>query len=110
MGMAYGPLVAICVATILAAPVSAQNQIVIPDEDTRFVEEANTGVGTDLTMRAVTVKGQNQLRGAYGDKWQPGEVQTRAAQVCTEAGMRLVYFQPGNKDSRGRTKFAAVCQ
>ncbi|SMX37872.1 hypothetical protein [Maliponia aquimaris] len=66
--------------------------------------------GTELQMRAVTVKDQNQLRGYFGDKWEPGEVRDKAAQVCAEAGMRLVYFQPGNTDSSRRTQFAAVCQ
>ncbi|BBU58268.1 MULTISPECIES: hypothetical protein [Mameliella] len=105
-----GRVVAFCMLAILCGPVLAQDQIVIPDEDTRFIQEAPTGGGTGLTMRAVTVKDQNQLRGAFGDKWQPDEVRARAAQVCAEAGMRLVYFQPGNRDSKGRTQFAAVCQ
>jgi hypothetical protein len=69
-----------------------------------------TGQGTELQMRAVTVKDQNQLRGLYGDKWTAEEVRMRAGTVCAEAGMRLVYFQPGNSDSRGRTQFVAVCQ
>ena len=66
--------------------------------------------GTGLEMRAVTVRDQNQLRGRFGDKWQADEVRTRAAQVCEEAGMRLVYFQPGNTLSTGWTEFTAVCQ
>ncbi|WP_305969419.1 MULTISPECIES: hypothetical protein [unclassified Mameliella] len=105
-----GRAAAFCVLAVLCGPVLAQDQIVIPDEDTRFIQEAPTGGGTELTMRAVTVKDQNQLRGAFGDKWQPEEVRARAAQVCADSGMRLIYFQPGNRDSKGRREFAAVCQ
>ena len=65
---------------------------------------------TTLEMRAVTVKDQNQIRGRFGDAWTATEVRERAAILCTEAGMRLVYFQPGNSDVNGRTEFAAVCQ
>ncbi|MBY6113371.1 hypothetical protein KUW09_04455 [Mameliella alba] len=110
--MRIGPLhlTILCMGTALGLPVLAQDQIVIPDEDTRFIQEAPTGGGTGLKMRAVTVKDQNQLRGSFGDKWQADEVRARAAQVCGEAGMRLVYFQPGERDSKGWTQFAAVCQ
>ena len=66
--------------------------------------------GTDLVMKAVTVKGQNQLRGRYGSAWEAGEVRDEAAKTCAENGMRLIYFKPGKSDSKGRTEFAAVCQ
>ncbi|MGP6087172.1 hypothetical protein [Antarctobacter jejuensis] len=97
---------------IAAGPLWAQGQgqIVIPDDGSDIVQQAPAGGGTGLTMRAVTVKDQSQLRGSFGDKWQPAEVRERAAITCAEAGMRLVYFQPESPDSRGQTKFAAVCQ
>lgn len=103
-------LLSVWMLILAAVPVWAQGQIVIPDEDTRYIQQGPTGGGTELTMRAVTVKEQNQLRGRFGDKWDPAEVRQRAAAACAEAGMRLVYFQPGNSDSKGRTEFAAVCQ
>lgn len=105
-----GMLMALALAVLADGPAWAQGQIVIPDDGRGAVQEVPTGGGTELTMRAVTVKDQSQLRGFFGDKWEPGEVRERAAIACAEGGMRLVYFQPGNTDSRGRTQFAAVCQ
>ncbi len=97
---------------IAAGPLWAQGQIIIPDDgsDALQAAPAGGGGGTELTMKAVTVKGQSQLRGRFGDKWQADEVRQRAAMTCIEGGMQLVYFQPGNTDSKGRTEFAAVCQ
>lgn len=66
--------------------------------------------GTDLIMKAVTVQGQNQLRGRYGSAWEAGEVRTEAAKTCAENGMRMIYFKPGKTDRKGRTEFAAVCK
>ena len=91
MGAAYG--VVLCGGLAVAA-----------------VAQGSPTDGTELQMRAVTVKDQNQLRGYFGDKWEPGEVRDKAAQACAEGGMRLVYFQPRNTDSTRRTQFVAVCQ
>ena len=63
-----------------------------------------------MTMRRVEVKNQKQLRGSYGSAWTPDEVRTEAAKACAEAGLRLVYFKPGQSNARGWTEFAAVCQ
>jgi hypothetical protein len=72
--------------------------------------DAQPARDTTLEMRGVTVKDQSQLRGLYGDAWSAEEVSERAAQVCSDAGMQMVYFQLGNSDSRGRTEFAVVCR
>jgi len=68
------------------------------------------GVGTELQMRALTVQGQNQLRGQFGGAWSEREVRARAAEACAGAGWKLVYFKAETPDSRGRRAFAAVCQ
>ncbi|MDA7424851.1 hypothetical protein [Thalassococcus lentus] len=95
----------ICAASF----VSAQSEIIIPDDSTRFIQQQPQG-DTTLRMRSVTVEGQSQLRGLFGDAWTAGEVKVRAAQTCGSAGMKLIYFKPGAKDGKGRTNFAAVCQ
>ena len=71
---------------------------------------AQSSAGTELIMKPVTVGEQSQLRGRFGDKWQEGEVQARAAETCASASMRLVYFKAEAPDARGRREFAAVCQ
>lgn len=101
---------ALGLALVLASPLAAQDQIVIPDDSTEYRQERAPAGGTELTMKAVTVKDQNQLRGRFGSAWQAAEVQQRAAMTCDEAGMRMVYFKPGKTDPKGRTEFAAVCQ
>ena len=97
-------IVGLCVCTAATA-----QDIVLPAEDPSIRQNAPQ-TGTDLVMKPVTVQGQNQLRGRYGVAWSEGEVKSRAAQTCAEGGMRLIYFKPGGRDSKGRTEFAADCQ
>jgi hypothetical protein len=66
--------------------------------------------GTDLILKPITVQGQHQLHGRYGDKWSTTEVRARAAQTCAGAGMRLVHFEERAPDPQGRKTFAAVCK
>lgn len=102
--------VAIVLGVIVAGPLSAQGQIVIPDDSTQFVQQQPAPGGTGMTMRRVEVQGQKQLRGRYGSAWTAQEVREEAVKACAEGGLRLVYFQPGKTDARGWTEFAAVCQ
>jgi AMMECR1 domain-containing protein len=89
---------------------AAAERVVIPDDSTEYRQERAPKGGTFLSMKAVTVKDQNQLRGRFGTAWAAAEVEEQAARTCRAAGMRLVYFQPGETDSQGRTDFAAVCR
>ncbi|WP_157772667.1 hypothetical protein [Pseudoponticoccus marisrubri] len=84
--------------------------VVLPVAGLAQAPSAPSPGGLSLEMRAVTVQGQSQLRGRFGDAWSANEVRERAAQACVEGGMGLVYFQPRDTDRRGRTEFVAVCQ
>lgn len=95
---------------LAAGPLRAQDQIVIPDDETDFVQQGPRAGDTELTMVRVEVQDQKQLRGRYGPAWVPAEVEQEAARACASGGLRLVYFKPGNVDGEGRTEFAAVCQ
>lgn len=100
----------LCTLLALAAPASAQERIILPDEEAPMPEHPMPRGGTALTMKAVTVEGQNQLRGRFGSAWAVAEVREQAGRTCDAAGMRMVYFAPGRTDAQGRTEFAAVCQ
>lgn len=98
------------VLAMAAGPLWAQDQIVIPDDETQFVQPGPRPGDTELTMVRVEVQNQKQLRGRYGPAWAPSEVEQEAARACASGGLQLVYFRPGNVDGEGRTEFAAVCQ